>query len=583
MTMTNAQSVTSKAYKSCVSGFLAVAVFSAIVNILTLTGSIYMLQVYDRVLPSRSIETLVSLSVIVAALYALLGIFDWLRTRILGQIGVALDRLLSARVVSAVLLGTPRSGAGGIQLIRDLDTVRGFLSSLGPTTLFDLPWIPLYGGLCFLLHPYLGWALVTGAAVLVVLALLTEVRTRRPSAEASRIGSERAIMLEAARRNAEVITALGMERRIVTRFERMSVRFIETGLIAAEVASGLGTLSRVIRFILQSALLGIGAWLIVNDQASAGVTIAASVLGSRALAPIELAVANWRPFLAARQAWQRLSVALSAEVTAPAVMPNRPRQQVAIEQAAVAVPGAQKAVIQDVSFALKAGQGLAIIGPSASGKSTLARALTGIWPLARGSLRLDGATLDQWSAERRGELIGYLPQDVQLFAGTVSENIARFDPAMTEKDVIAAARAAGAYEMILGLPNGFETQIGEAGTLLSGGQRQRIALARALYRDPFLVVLDEPNANLDAEGDAALASAIHGVRKRGGIVIVIAHRPSALVAVDLVLVLANGRVQAFGPKEEVLRMTLALTRPEERISSQSGGRDPDGSAQEASA
>ncbi|HEV7256528.1 MAG TPA: type I secretion system permease/ATPase [Bosea sp. (in: a-proteobacteria)] len=547
----------SEALASCRSAFLAVALFSALVNVLMLAGSIYMLQVYDRVLPSRSVPTLVALSLIVAALYILLGVFDWLRQRILSRIGVELDRKLGGPVLGAIMAGQVRGASGGSQLSRDLDSVRGFLAGLGPTTLFDLPWIPLYGGLCFVLHPYLGWTLVAGALILTVLALLTEVMSRRPSAEVARSGSERSALIETARRNAEVIGALGMGKRITLLFERTNDRHVSASLGAADITSSLGGISKVIRFMLQSAMLGVGAWLVMHDQASSGVMIASSVLSSRALAPIDLAINSWRPFIGARQAWRRLQAALTDDATEPATAPERPTRRVVLEHAFIAPPGSQTVTVKDVGFTLEAGQGLAVIGPSASGKSTLARSLVGVWPVQRGSLRLDGATLDQWPEEVRGEIIGYMPQDVQLFAGTVADNIARFDPAMSEDAVRAAAKAAGAYELILGLPKGFETPIGEAGGILSGGQRQRIALARALYRDPFLVVLDEPNASLDADGDAALTAAIAGVRARGGIVVIVAHRPSALACIDLVLIMADGQVQAFGPKEEVLRKSLA--------------------------
>ncbi|MDU0343191.1 type I secretion system permease/ATPase [Bosea rubneri] len=547
----------SEALASCRSAFLAVALFSAIVNVLMLTGSIYMLQVYDRVLPSRSIPTLVALSIIVAALYILLGVFDWLRQRILTRIGAELDRKLGGPVLTAIVQGQVRGAPTGTQPSRDLDSVRSFLSGLGPTALFDLPWMPLYGALCFILHPYLGWTLVAGGVILIALALLTEFASRRPSAELSRTAAERATLIEASRRNAEAVTALGMGGRMGRLFERTNDRHVAANLGAADITNGLGGVSKVIRFMLQSAMLGVGAWLVMHDQASSGVMIAASVLSSRALAPIELAIGSWRPFIGARQAWGRLRTVLTEGPAAPSVAPESPMRRVALEHLAVAPPGSATLTVKDIAFTLEAGQGLAVIGPSASGKSSLARALVGVWPVARGSLRLDGATLEQWPEEQRGAIIGYMPQDVQLFAGTVAENIARFDPAMTDEAVRGAAKAAGAYELILGLPKGFETPIGEAGGTLSGGQRQRIALARALYRDPFLVVLDEPNASLDAEGDAALTAAISGVRARGGIVVVIAHRPSALAGIDLVLIMAEGQAQAFGPKEEVLRKSLA--------------------------
>ncbi len=363
--------------------------------------------------------------------------------------------------------------------------------------------------------------------------------------------------MEAGRRNAEVIAALGMEPRMLRLFAGKGEAHLAAQQRAADVSGGLGALSKVLRFMLQSAMLGMGAWLVIGGEASPGVMIASSVIASRALAPIELAIQSWRPFLAARQSWQRLRRALSEGPRAQAVAPERPRHRLALEQVSVAAPGTATLIVQSVSFTVEAGHAVGIIGPSASGKSTLARALVGVWPVVRGDLRLDGATLDQWPPEARGAMIGYLPQDVELFDGTVAENIARFDPAAGEADIRAAAKAAGAYDMILRLPDGFSTRIGEGGCALSGGQRQRVALARALYKEPFLVVLDEPNASLDAEGEAALAQAILGVRARGGIAVVIAHRPAALAAADLVLALAQGQMQAFGPKDEVLRKTLA--------------------------
>lgn len=549
----------SRALSSCRRAFLVVALFSAAVNILMLAGSFYMLQVYDRVLPSRSVPTLVALTIAVALVYAVQGLFDALRQRILGRIGVALDQSLSGEVARAILRNAALGGnEGAMRLARDLDAVRTFLSGVGPMALFDMPWIPLYVAACFLLHPVLGVILVAGASLLVVLTFLTEVGTRRRVDEAGRAGAARGALLEQARRNGEVVAALGLTSRLVGRLDIHGDAAVAAQQRAADISGGLGAVSKVLRFMLQSGMLGAGAWLVIEGQASSGVMIASSVIASRALAPVELAISSWRPFLAARQAWQRLRHALAApRSVALAVAPERARHRLTLDQMTVAAPGASTAILSQVSFAVEAGQVLGVIGPSASGKSSLARALVGVWPAARGELRLDGATLDQWPEEDRGAMIGYLPQDVELFDGTVAETIARFDPAATEEAVRAAARAAGAYDMILRLPQGFATRIGESGGILSGGQRQRLALARALYGDPFLVVLDEPNASLDAEGEAALVGAILGVKTRGGICVVIAHRAAALATADLVLVLAEGRMQAFGSRDDVLKRALA--------------------------
>lgn len=552
----NPENPATKALLSCKAAFVTVAIFSAIVNVLMLTGSFYMLQVYDRVLPSRSVPTLLALTAIAAAAFILLGLFDWLRQRILSRIGLVLDSRLSQPVLVTILDAENRGMDGGTQLSRDLDSVRGYLSGLGPASFFDLPWIPLYAGLCFLLHPLLGWTLVAGAVVLISLALLTELMSRGPAVIVSRTGNQRTRLLESSKRNAEAVAAMGMGKRISAMFAALNDRHIQGAARASDVTTGLGTISKTMRFMLQSATLGMGAWLVMHDMASPGVMIAASVLSSRALAPVEAVIGSWRHFIGARQSWKRLTLALSVPRAEPQISPERPKEKLTLEGAYVAVPGASLPMLVDIGFGLKAGQGLAIIGPSGSGKSTLARALVGIRPLLRGELRLDLATLDQWREEERGKMLGYMPQDVQLFEGTIAQNIARFDPDMTDETVRAAAIAAGTYDMILGLPKGFETPVGEDGALLSGGQRQRIALARALYDEPFVVVLDEPNASLDAEGDAALTAAIAGIRQRGGIVIVIAHRPSALACIDQVLVLAEGRMQAFGPKAEVLKQTL---------------------------
>jgi ATP-binding cassette, subfamily C, type I secretion system permease/ATPase len=418
--------------------------------------------------------------------------------------------------------------------------------------------MPLYLGICFLFHPWIGIAATIGALILVGLAFLTEARTRKHVKEASGFGAQRMVLAEASRRNAEVLAAMGMAGQLGMLWREANAKYMASHQRAADVAGGLGALSKVFRMLLQSGVLGLGAYLVINQQATAGIIIASSILTSRALAPVELAIANWKGFVAARQSWDRLKELLG---TLPAEQESMalpaPMASLSVEGVAAMPPGTNKVVVQDVAFRLKAGNGLGIIGPSASGKSSLARMLVGVWTPIRGKIRLDGAALEQWSPEARGRHIGYLPQDVELFAGTVVQNIARFDPNPDPKAILAAAQDANVHQLILRLPDGYKTQVGEGGQALSAGQRQRIALARALYGEPFLIVLDEPNSNLDAEGEQALTEAVLGIRARGGIAIVIAHRPSALAGVEHVLVMAEGKAQWFGPKDEVLKLSPA--------------------------
>jgi ATP-binding cassette subfamily C protein len=463
-------------------------------------------------------------------------------------------------VVTLPLKG--RTGSEGLQPLRDFDTVRSFLSGIGPTALFDLPWLPLYLGLCFILHPWLGVIALVGAIVLFGIALMTEIMSRRPLQEAVGHAGARQQQAEASRRNAEAIKAMGMAAPLARRWTAANDKYIMAHERAADASSGLGALSKVLRFLLQSLVLGTGAWLAILDMATPGVIIAASILTSRALAPIETAIAHWKAFLSARQSWRRLGELLTAlppEVE-PMALPA-PEQSMSVESVVIGIPGSREVIVSNVSFTLQAGDGLGIIGPSASGKSTLVRALVGVWPVLRGAIRLDGATLDHWSPAAFGAAVGYMPQAIELFDGTVAENISRFADKADPTDVVAAAKAAGAHDMILRLPEGYDTRTGEGAGSLSAGQRQRVALARALYGNPFLVVLDEPNSNLDSEGEAALTEAIKGIRERGGIVIVVAHRPSALAALDQVLVMRGGTMQALGPKDEVLRKSLVPQQP----------------------
>lgn len=536
-------------------GFAGVALLTATINMLYLTGSFYMLEVYDRVIPGRSLPTLVGLSVLALALYAFQGVLDLLRGRVLVRIGGSIDAGLSDRVFR-ILSRLPlkaRGSGDGLQPLRDLDAVRSFLSGSGPGAFFDLPWMPLYLVICFVFHPLIGFAALGGAALLVAVTLLTEARTRGPARSMVTLAQERNRLAESSRRNAEVLQAMGMGGRFAALWGVANERYMASQQRTADVAGGFGSVSKVMRMALQSAVLGTGAYLVIQGQASAGVIIASSILTSRALAPVELVIANWKGFVAARQSWARLRDLLGAfPGTAIPMQLPAPVSTLAVESVAAVPPGAQRLVVSEATFGLRAGQGLGIVGPSASGKSSLARLVVGVWTPARGKVRLDGAALDQWDPEALGRHVGYLPQDVELFSGTVAHNIARFEPEPDAEAVIVAGKNAGVHDLVLGLPAGYDTEIGEGGTLLSAGQRQRVALARALYRDPFLVVLDEPNSNLDSDGEAALTRAILGVRARGGIVIVIAHRSSALAGVDQIMLMAEGSVKGFGPKDEVM-------------------------------
>jgi ATP-binding cassette subfamily C protein len=379
--------------------------------------------------------------------------------------------------------------------------------------------------------------------------------------------------LESSRRNAEAITAMGMVGRISRRWSDLNRSYIAASGRASDVGGGLGAMSKVLRMLLQSTILAVGAALVINQMSTPGIIIAGSILGARALAPVDMAIANWRGFIGARQSWHRLSKLLGHLPPLAAPMPLKPPSRtLVVQNAAVAPPGQPRIVSQDINFTLTAGKALGVIGPTASGKSSLARMLVGVWSPARGTIRLDGATLDQWSPESLGRHIGYVPQDVELFNGTVAQNISRFDEPPDPDAIIAAAQAAGVHDLIIGLPEGYDTIVGDHGSSLSAGQAQRLALARALYRDPFLVVLDEPNSNLDAEGDEALTRAILGLRARGAIVVVVAHRPSAIAGVDYILIMGKGRQQQFGPKEEILtRVTQQNPPPRALKMAEQGG------------
>jgi PrtD family type I secretion system ABC transporter len=456
-----------------------------------------------------------------------------------------------------VQLAVRRAPGDAQQPVRDLDQIRSFLTSAGPTAIADLPWVPVFLVICLLIHPWLGALATVGALILLALTLLTERASRTQQRNLTADGALRSAMVEADRRNSETAVAMGMAETLSKRWVAVNERFVASIGRSSDVVGAYGSVSRVLRLLLQSVILGLGAYLVIRQELTAGAMIAASIMMGRALAPIEIAIANWRGFIAARDAVRRLSGVLAwlPRSTAATELPKPARSlDVAVT---IAAPGAQAPILSNIQFRLAAGEVLGIIGPSGSGKTSLARALTGVWPAAKGTVRLDGAALDQWDPELRGRHIGYISQAVELFDGSVAENIARMNPEPDSAAVLAAAQLAGAHDVIVRLPEGYSTKIGEGGVVLSAGQRQRVALARALYGDPFLIVLDEPNSNLDGDGEAALQRAIVAAKKRGAIVIIIAHRQSSLIGCDKALVLMNGTQQAFGPRDQVLAKLMA--------------------------
>jgi ATP-binding cassette subfamily C protein len=541
-------------------GFRGIVIFlfviSGIINILALTGSIYMMQIYDRALTSGSVPTLVVLSTLAIGLYLFQGSFDVIRSQILIRVGARLDTKV-APLAHRVAIDMPRYGFSSSEALdrgRDVDTVRSFLGSQGPMALFDLPWMPIFLVFVYILHPLLGALTLGGALILTIITIVSEIRTKSLSQTARKAAVVRNTVADSNTRNAEVIKAMGFADRAVERFNVANREHLDLQTRTNDITGTFAAISRVLRMLLQSAVLGLGAYLTIKGDLSAGAIIAASVASARALAPVDLAIGNWKNFVAARLSYNRLrdTVIALASSDDPLKLPA-PTQLFTVDKITVAVPGSGRVILSDVGFELKAGQALGVIGPSAGGKTTLVRAMTGIWPVVRGSIRLDNADLTQWPEDLLGRHIGYLPQDVSLMDATIEANISRFEDKPDPVKVIEAASAAGVHEMIVKLPEGYSTQLGSNGTALSAGQRQRIGLARALYGNPFLVVMDEPNSNLDNDGEIALTNAIKSIVARGGIAIVVAHRPSALVAVDYLAVVQNGRLVSFGPKQEIMR------------------------------
>jgi ATP-binding cassette subfamily C protein len=530
--------------------------FSAFVNILMLAGPLYMLQVYDRVLGSGSEATLVALSILILCLFLIMGVLDHVRGRITAIIGARLQEQLDARVFAAAVarLASAPDDPAAINAQRDVEALRGFLATPVFLALLDLPWTPLFLLALFVFHPSMGWLAVIGGAALVTVTVLNQILTQglRHQGQTAMVCAER--MAEQLKSEAETVQALGMAASGISRWQVARRLALAKDIAAAGVAGGFGALTRTLRLVLQSAMLGLGAFLVLRGELTAGAMVAGSILMGRALSPIEMAVGQWAVIQRAADGWQRLDQLLS-RVPAPhprTALP-RPRAVLEVEGLTIAAPGDRTPLLRQVSFRLEPGQALGVIGPTGAGKSTLARALTGVWQPLAGRIRLDGAALDQYDPEVLGRLIGYLPQRITLFDGTIAENIARLDATPDSDRIIAAARKADAHDMIVRLPQGYDTPVAATGSRLSGGQMQRIALARALYGDPVLLVLDEPNANLDNGGSAALNAAIRAAKADGKAVLIMAHRPAAIQECDLLLVIEDGTRRAFGPRDQVLR------------------------------
>lgn len=534
----------------------AVGLFSVFVNLLMLTGPIFMLQVYDRVLGAHSVETLTALFLLVVFLFTAMGLLDLARARLTARIGAKFQAALEARVFEAALRRNAMAPNDAISMaaLRDLDAVNKLLASPIFLALFDLPWVPVFLAAIFLFHPFLGLLAIGGGVLLIVVTLMNQSFTAKPlqTATGAQIASDR--MSDQIRDEAELVQALGMRKASFLRWRTARERAVNAMLTASDLGGGFSTFTKTFRAFLQSAILALGAYVVLQGEMTGGAMVAGSILMGRALAPVEQAVGGWALVARAREGWARLAVLLT---TIPREQPRtplpRPRSVLDAQALTVVPPGSQLATLRAVSFRIDPGQAMGIIGPSGAGKSTLARAICGVWRPANGSIRLDGAALDQYDPDVLGQLIGYLPQRVTLFDGTIAENIARLSPNPDAEMVVEAAKRAAAHQLILDLPEGYDTRVSLVGGRLSGGQIQRVGLARALYGNPALLVLDEPNANLDNEGSQALNTAIRGMKAAGGAVLIMAHRPAAIAECDTLLVLEAGVRRAFGPREEVLK------------------------------
>ena len=533
----------------------ATFIFSAVINVLMLAGPLFMLQVYDRVLTSGSFPTLIALSVITAVLYAIIGMLELARSRIISRVGAEIDQRLSDRIFEASLRKSLATQGAAGHAIRELDSFRQFIAGPAPLTFFDAPWTPVYLLVIFMTHWMLGVAATIGTFILLGLAWASDQSGREPLKQAGIAVTKSLEMAETGQRNAEAITAMGMLSSYRKRWQVLNEEGLGWQLLASDRLGGLSALTKAMRLLLQSLMLAIAAGLAVNGAISPGAIIAATIIFGRALAPVEQVIGHWRGFIKSRESYHRLEEVLTyAPPERNRTQLPRPKGVLDVQNIRVAAPETRNVILNGITFTAMPGQMLAIIGPSASGKSTLVRSLVGLWPTFAGAILLDGARLDQWHPEDLGRHIGYLPQNVELFAGTVKQNISRFRDDASDEDIVDAAKQAHAHELILALPRGYETELGTFGSYLSGGQRQRLALARALFGTPPLVVLDEPNSNLDRPGDEALSAAIDGMRKRGQTVILVSHRVQAIGKADLLLFIEKGQQRAFGPRAEVMKL-----------------------------
>ena len=536
--------------------FIAVGIFSFFVNLLMLTGPLYMLNVYDRVLGSRSTETLIALSLLAAFLFAMMALLEHVRGRVMGRVGARFQSRLDARVFLASLQSTtasqlPQKAANGP---RDLEAVQRLITSPVLMAFYDLPWAPIFIAGIFLFHPYMGALALSGGMVLLIITLLNQATTSRPLEAATTLSQRAELLGRELRQETETVQSLGMQGATLQRWQMARTASLDAAIKATDIGGSFVASTKAFRLFLQSAMLGLGAFLVLRNELTPGAMIAASILLGRALAPIELLVGQWALVQRAREAWHNLAVLLGhVPQQAKRTRLPKPAARLLVDHLTVIPPGQSQAALRLINFAVEPGQAVGVIGTSGAGKSTLAKAMTGVWPAAAGTIRLDGAALDQYPPDTLGSYVGYLPQRVVLLEGTIKDNIARMTLQPDDLAIVKAAQKAAAHDMILQLPNGYDTLIGPHGGTLSGGQIQRIGLARALYGAPVLVVLDEPNSNLDNDGTLALNNAIRAMKADGSCVFIMAHRPAAIQECDLLLVLENGLCKAFGPKSDVLR------------------------------